>query len=263
MTKVSFANIAEERNSSPAAEAEEAEAQSTAIAPAPSTALAPTENVDEDGVATSDIKLPRLKLLQGSSDKKLLAAHGFGTMLLKDSVEVARAAAEGKPAVPATIVFVKLISKTYTEKPRKFGDPTRFARSPAEVEEQGGTIDWRQSRENDKIVSKKPWYQVNANCLVLVQKPEGIDDDHFPFEADGKFFAPAIYTVKSFAYESFFQEIATAKATGELRKGGWASRYIKVTPVIRPGKGNAEFACPEVEFGEITPDDVRAIAAAY
>lgn len=261
MTKVSFAKIAETSDKDVPAEATE-ETPSSAVVPAQSTALAAQET-DDDGVSTSDIKLPRLKLLQGSSDKKLLAAHGFGTLLLKDTVEVARAATEGKSALTATLVFVKLISKTYTEKPLKFGDPTKFARSLAEVEEQGGTVDWRLSRENRKTRSDKPWYQVNANCLVLVKKPETESDDHFPFEAGGAFWAPAIYTVKSFAYESFFQEIATAKATGELRKGGWASRYINVSIRIEPGKGNSEFALPEVSFGDHTPEDVQQLAAAY
>lgn len=264
MTKVSFAKVAPSEAGKPSDSSAEEADESTAVAQNQSTALSNSDGAgDDEGYGSSDIKLPRLKLLQGTSDKKLLAAYGFGSLLLKDSVVVAKAAGEGTPSVPATIVFVKLISKTYTERVAKFGDPSKFARNLAEVDDRGGTADWRLSKENRNANSNKPWYQVNANCLVLVQKPDGVDDDHFPFEADGKFYAPALYSVKSFAYEEFFQEIATAKATGELRKGGWSSRFIKLIPEIRAGKGNAEFAVPTVKFGELTPDSVREIAAAY
>lgn len=281
MKTVSFAKIApadasapspapaEENKTAPAASPAPAPANTnTQIAPAQTQQLANYEGADEGGVDAGDIRLPKLKLLQGTSDKKLVTKFGFGALLFKDTVLVARAAqpgetpADAKPAISATLVFVKLISKTYTEKVAKFGDPSGFARSLAEVEEQGGTTDWRQSKENPRSGgSKKPWYQVNANCLVLVEKPAEADDDHFPFEADGKFYAPALYSVKSFAYDNFFIEIATAKATGELRKGGYSSRFISLTPTIQAGKGNAEFAVPTVAFGAPTSEAVRAIAA--
>lgn len=270
MAKVSFANIPAEAPATAAPAEAEAPINNApvnneqAVVPAQSQAVIPSDGYHEEpNIDPSDIKLPRLKLLQGTSDKKLLQQFGFGSILLKDVVAIAKARTENEPAKPATIVFVKLLSKTYTERALKFGDPTAFARSLAEVEEQGGTIDWRESRDNKKSGSSKPWYQVNANCLVLVQKPEDADDAHFPFEADGKLYCPAIYSVKSFAYETFFQEIATSKATGELRKGGWASRFIRVIPEIRSGKGNAEFAVPTVKFGDETGEAVRQLAAQY
>jgi len=270
--------VAEAAPAAPAAAAPTAQpqtnaapAQSTALAPAPSAALSThVAGEDEGGTDVRDIRLPKLKLLQGTSDKALLQKFGFGALIFKDSLLIARAFIAGadeastQKALQGRLVFVKLISKTYTEKVAKFGDPSGFARSLAEVEEQGGTTDWRLSKENKKSGSTRPWYQVNANCLVLVEKPEhvtGDDVDHFPFEADGKFYAPALYTVKSFAYDAFFVEVSTAKATGELRRGGFSSRFINVKPTIEQGKGNSEFAVPSITFGEHTSDAVRAIAA--
>lgn len=283
MKTVSFAKIApadasapspapvEENKAAPAAPVAPAQPNTnTSIAPAAPQQLAHYEGADEGGVDASDIRLPKLKLLQGTSDKKLLQKFGFGALLFKDEILVARAGivgdsdASSQKPITGRLVFVKLISKTYTEKVDKFGDPSGFARSLAEVEEQGGTTDWRQSKENKKTgkpASARPWFMVNANCLVLVEKPEGVDDDHFPFEADGKFYAPAMFSVKSFAYEEFFISIATAKATGELRKGGYSSRFINIQPTIKPGKGNAEFAVPTITFGEHTSEAVKGIAA--
>ncbi len=243
---------------------------STAVVPAASNQLAHHEGADEGGVDASDVKLPRLKLLQGTSEKKLLQKFGFGALLFKDSVLIARAGIPGdtpetsQAAITGRLVFVRLMAKTYTEKVAKFGDPSLFAKSLAEVDQLGATTDWRESKENKKSGSNKPWMQVNAVCLVLVEKPDSVkgdDEDHFPFEADGKAYAPAMYTVKSFAYDAFFKEIATAHATGELRKGGYSSRFIHIHPSIQPGKGNAEFAVPTISFGERTSEAVRAIAA--
>jgi hypothetical protein len=236
-----------------------------AVPPAPSSALVAQGSADDhDGIdPTTDIKLPRLKLLQGTSDKKLLQEFGFTGLILKDSVLIARAAAEGQAALTGRLVFVRLISKTYTERVARFGDPSMFARSLQEVDEMGGTTDWRQSKENRKSGSTRPWFQVNANCLVLVEKPEAAADDHFPFEADGKLYCPALYSVKSFAYDRFFAEIATAKLTGELRKDGYSSRFVLFTPEVEVGKGNAEFAVPGIKFGEPTSEALRQLAAQF
>jgi hypothetical protein len=231
-----------------------------------SSALVAQGSADDihDGIdPTTDIKLPRLKLLQGTSDKKLLQEFGFTGLILKDSVLIARAANEGQQALTGRLVFVRLISKTYTERVARFGDPSMFARSLQEVDEMGGTTDWRQSKENRKSGSTRPWFQVNANCLVLVEKPEAAADDHFPFETDGKLYCPALYSVKSFAYDRFFAEIATAKLTGELRKDGYSSRFVLFTPEVEVGKGNAEFAVPGVKFGEPTSEALRQLAAQF
>lgn len=250
-------------------------------APAPTAVVAPAENLpvaaastapvvagssdafDNEGIDQSDIRLPRLKLLQGTSDKALLAKFGFGSLLLKDDVLLATAGQNNSPAKSGRMVFVRLISKTYTERVARYGDPSMFARSLQEVDEMGGTTDWRLSKENRKSGSNKPWFQVNANCLVLVEKPEGASDDHFPFEANGKLYCPALYSVKSFAYDRFFTVVATAKLTGELRKEGYTSRLIEYTPQIEAGKGNAEFAVPSIKFGDVTSPELRALAAQF
>lgn len=229
--------------------------------PAASSAVVPASYDDVDA---QDITLPRLRLLQGTSDKAQLAKYGFGSLLLKDAVIVSRpAVASGPTPITGRIVFCRLTSKGYAEKPLKYGDPAKYATSLAEVEQLGGTADWRESRENRTIRSDKPWYQVVANTIVLVEQPVGESDDHFPFAAGGKNYAPAMYSVKSFAYDTFFKAIATAKATGELRREGYPSRFINLGVEIRPGKGNAEFAVPTVTFGGPTPDEVRLLAAQF
>jgi hypothetical protein len=227
----------------------------------PGSQLATTGAADD--VEPSDITLPKLKLLQGTSDKKLLQQHGFGALLLKDAVTLARPALDGKPAITGKMVFCRLLSKTYAEKPKKFGDTAGYATSLVEVEQLNGTTDWRESRENPRANSNKPWFQTVANCLLLVEQPEGVADDHFPFDADGKRYAPAIYSVKSFAYDAFFKTIATAKMTGELRKDGYASKIIEFTSEIKAGKGNAEFAVPSIKFGAPTSAELRTLASQF
>ena len=72
-----------------------------------------------------------------------------------------------------------------------------------------------------------------------------------------------MYSVKSFAYDEFFKKVATAKATGELRREGFPSRFINFGVEIRAGKGNAEFAVPSVTFDGPTPDEVRTLALQF
>jgi hypothetical protein len=281
MTKVSFAKVGavapEATTASTTVEAPASVPQSAA----PQPVVAPVENLpvaaassapvvagsndafDNEGIDQGDIRLPRLKLLQGTSDKELLAKFGFGSLLLKDDVAIAKAAQNNSPSLTGRMVFVRLISKSYTERVARYGDPSMFARSLQEVDEMGGTTDWRLSKENRKSGSNKSWFQVNANCLVLVEKPEGASDDHFPFEAGGKLYCPALYSVKSFAYDRFFTVVATAKLTGELRKEGYTSRFLEYTPQIEAGKGNAEFAVPSIKFGDLTSPELRALAAQF
>lgn len=267
--KVSFAKIGASAPEAPTSytQPEPAQASSTTdhhLSVTASTAIVGSaDGLDNEDLNIADVRLPRLKLLQGTSDKQLLATHGFGSLLLKDDVAVAKAAQNNHPAQSAKLVFVRLISKTYTERVARYGDPSQFARSLQEVDEMGGTPDWRLSKENPRSGSSKPWFQVNANCLVLVEKPEATPDDHFPFEANGKLYCPALYTVKSFAYDRFFMAIATAKLTGELRKDGVTSRFIVYTPEIEAGKGNAEFAVPSIKFGDVTSPELRALAAQF
>ena len=269
---VSFKNVAAQNAAeAPASNVNQPVADESDESYSPATQSSASLAITADsGVDAQDITLPRLRLLQGTSDKAQLAKFGFGSLLLKDAVVIARPLVPSTPGAPAAptaitgrVVFCRLASKGYAEKALKYGDPTQYATSLAEVEQLGGTADWRESRENRSIASKKPWFQVVANCILLVEQPAGENDDHFPFAAGGKNYAPAMYSVKSFAYDEFFKKVATAKATGELRREGFPSRFINFGVEIRAGKGNAEFAVPSVTFDGPTPDEVRTLALQF
>jgi hypothetical protein len=118
------------KNAAPAAEAPASNVNAPAVeddealSPATqSTSLAPASDY---GVDAQDITLPRLRLLQGTSDKAQLAKFGFGSLLLKDSVVVARPLVPTTPGAPASptarvgrVVFCRLASKGYAEKGSK------------------------------------------------------------------------------------------------------------------------------------------------
>ena len=141
MTKISFAkvgaNTAPEASASTTTASASTDQPTITIAPenlpvsvrTASVAIGSGDSLDNEGIDISDVKLPRLKLLQGTSDKQLLATFGFGSLLLKDDIAIARAALQGNPAQTARMLFVRLISKTYTERVARYGDPSMFARS--------------------------------------------------------------------------------------------------------------------------------------
>lgn len=216
---------------------------------------------DETPVDASDVRLPRLNLVQKSSGAELLT-FGFGAFVLKAAVKLTSAPAAGiAAAAPVRIVVAGIRPKVWIEK-TKYGsaEKSRVARSLDELFQMGGVEKWSFSKENDKSGSTKPWFMPSVTALVLVQQPEDVPEDNFPFEADGKLYAAALLSVKSTTYESFFGAITSEKVTGVLRKGGYSSRFIDVRTFIQPNK-SGESANFKLSFAEETPQAVKDLAA--
>lgn len=215
---------------------------------------------DETPVDATDVKLPRLNIVQKSSGAELLA-FGFGSFVLKGAVKLTGPALPGVVALaPARIVVAGIRPKVWIEK-TKFGgtEKARIARSLDEVYQLGGVDKWNFSKENPKAGSQKPWFMPSVTLLVLVQQPAGASEDNFPFEADGKLYAAALMSVKSTTYESVFGAIQSEKTIGVLRKG-YNARFIDVTTFTKT-YGGGESANFKLSFAEETTDGVKALAA--
>lgn len=219
---------------------------------------------DGDAGDAGDVKLPRLNIVQKSSGSELLV-FGFGSFVLKAAVKLATAinapVIAGVPTIPsARVVVAGIRPKVWIEK-TKFGgtEKARIARSLDEVYQLGGVDKWNFSKENPKSGSVKPWFMPSVTMLVLVQKPADAPEDNFPFEADGKLYAAALWSVKSTTYESVFGVISSEKAIGVLRKG-YNARFIDVSTFTKV-YGGGESANFKLGFGEETTDGVKALAA--
>lgn len=202
----------------------------------------------EEEVDVGDIRFPRLNIAQKTSAAELVQL-GLGNFILNK---------ETKLGTALRAVVVGFQPKKYSEKV-KYGAPQgAMANSLEEVEALGGTILWRESKENPASGSTKPWFQPMVTGLLLIEKPEGSDDERFVYEADGKFFAPALFTVKSTSYESFYVKLNSEQKLGLLRKG-YPTRYIELKSDLRKFTGGEAYV-PQVRVLDETTEGVRELA---
>lgn len=205
---------------------------------------------EEDSVPEVDIshlKLPRLNLVQGMSQQEL-KAFGLGEFVFKGAIKLPQ---------PVRVVCCGFAAVKYIEDV-KFGLQGRVAQSVQEVAAFGGTTEWRLSKKNEKTDSKLPWFQPYTNGLFLIEQPAGTDPDFFPYAAEGKTFALALYALKSTGFGAIYNGYQAEKLTGILRAGGYNARY----GLLRSEKidGYDGSFKPVLKWGESTSAEVRELA---
>ncbi len=284
-TKVSFAAVPGAGTSAPVEEQKPAEANAQVVGntagdtrvSAPVPTRSPTVfsggDEEEDHEDRSDVRLPRLNIVQGLSGQELKRVGPDGTLVFKKTL----ALPQGIQFVVAGCSRVKYIEKT-----PEFGkgDPARIVDTLEDVIRVGGTDQWKQSREcKDKEgipLSRKPWFQRSVTALLLFKaptkaefetvcaggKPGTLTDEQYQnslehFSAvseDGIAFAPCAYTVKSTSFGGFYVPIKSEQVSGVLRHGFY-TRYIKLSTKI------AKAYEPVVEIlPETTSEPVRKLA---
>lgn len=208
---------------------------------------------EDDGqeVDSRDVKLPRLNLVQDMSGAALKEVAKVGEFVFKQTLHL--------PS-PLRLVVCGFKPKKFVEK-TKFGTEPRYANSLQEVYQLGGTDEWRSSKENDRKgagpASNKPWFTPMVTSLVLIEKPESLSDEHFPYVSeDGKAYAAALWTVKSTSYGAFFVPLQSEKVTGVLRQG-YFTHYVEMTS--KKGDKHPAFE-PVIKIREATSEAVRKLA---
>jgi len=166
-------------------------------------AVAPTKVASgiEGEVSQRDIQLPRLNLLQKTSE---LVDAGFSPNSFALNKEIPL----GKSI---EVVVVKLFKKYQQDTVYGSEVTAHVCDTLAEVREAGGSIEW--GAENH--------YSEMANIELLVKAPADISEDHldaFPYEVDGSHWAPCMMTVAKTAYKASAKPIITA-AFSTLRAG--------------------------------------------
>jgi hypothetical protein len=259
MSVVSFAKIPGAGSSAPVAPTEVAPEVTGQNAPAVRENTAPaapsnrTFNTGEEDEPADvrDIRLPRINLVQPSSGAELKKIAPEGRFVFA-----------GKVALPdkAKIVIGAFSGKFYREKTRWGSkDVSRMAYSEEEVFKLGGTTIWKDSRENQKGESRKPLFDTCVTAVVLVERPEGVDEDYFPHVVDGKAYGAALYELKSTAYGSMFVELQSKKATTNLFKEGYAARFLALSSKKNGDAADAT-SKPVVDILEPTSPELRAKA---
>jgi hypothetical protein len=209
------------------------------------------DDTPEQGAA-GKVRRPYLNLVQPSSGAELKKIAPEGDFVLGKSIKI--------PSGTRAVV-VGFGSTFYREKVKHGGQAKpREAYSLDEVVSFGGTDRWSDSKENDQVDSRKPWFQPCITAILLVECPEGADDAFFPHVIGGKAYAAALFEAKSTIYDSFYIELKSKKKTTALFKMGWAGRVIELHTGRSGKKADASFkVLPTVK--EATNDEIVALAA--
>lgn len=224
---------------------------SAALAPRPANAVSRPTFGGEDDEDMGDIRWPRLNLSQKSSAVALIKI-GVGCFVLNKELGLGE---------KLKAIVVGFGPKRYIEKTKYVAGSSSNAKivnTLQEVYENGGTTEWRESKEDPKANSDKPWYQRSVTALLLIEKPEGVADDRFTFAADGKAYAAALFSVKSTSYDSFYVKLNSEQKTGLLREG-YPTRFIEINSVLVPFKGGEAFQ-PQVKVLEKVPEETLKVA---
>lgn len=251
---VSFAKVPGAGSSAPVAPRVDATPEDEARnLPAVQAPRAPVFYTGDEDTPTDvgDIRLPYLNLVQPSSKADMKAIGKEGEFVFARAVNLGSS---------FRAVIAGFSPKFYREKV-KWGstDQGRIAIDEEQVERMGGTTLWKFSRENDKSDSRKPWFQPTTKALLLIEKPENAAEEFFPHVADGKAYAAALLELKSTAFDSFFKEVQSKKATTTLFRGGYASRFVKVISAAVNDKADASLK-PIPQVLEPTTAEILALA---
>jgi hypothetical protein len=206
----------------------------------------------EDEVDAADIKYPRLNLLQAMSDSALKAIAPEGNFVLAKDFDL------GTKLRAVVVGFGPLRYIEKTKYVKGVNSNARIVNSLQEVDEANGTTEWRESKLNEKIKSDKTWFQKARTALLLIEKPEGADDSRFPFIADGKAYAVALFSVKSTSYDSFYVKLNSENKTGALR-GGFYSGVVEITAPAKTFTGGTAYN-PQPKVVEKASDELVKLA---
>jgi hypothetical protein len=194
------------------------------VAPAAlSTSVAAASDSDVQGdVNLSDLRLPRLNLVQRTGD--LPDKFGFGEFILNKTC-----------LIPRPLEFIALSLKKQLQEKRPYGDAERGAvyDSAEEVRAAGGTIGFGDYQFSEL-----------AHIFMLIKKDASLDTmedaeavrDLFMYEIAGDLWAPVIYSVGRSAYTSLGKALLTARQF-TLRKGLYTGKWSLTSSVNKGAKG--------------------------
>lgn len=223
-----------------------------AKAPAPETTTAlarPTHAPAVEGLEgeldASDIRLPRLNIVNGNSKLHTDDDYPIGAFVVEKELQIA-----GKDEELALVVLN--IAKSFQQKIEWGGDemPLRF-RTKEEVEANGGTTKW-----SKEAVDAGEYYQPRADMVLAILAPEGLDESElhrFPEELGDSKWGRFIFTVAGGGYQSMAIPVITA-ALGKLKtRGGLAAGVFTVKAVKKSGNGNT-WVVPQAKFDQLVDD---------
>lgn len=180
--------------------------QSTAVERAPATYGDDSEHLD-----AGDISMPRINVVQKVGE--LSNVFNEGEVILNKELSILDFDKKtGKSKGTLNIIFVGFRPDRYSEK-LDGGKLGRLVATEEEVVAAGGTTSYDVNKANKAI----PLFQRLAEPIILIEKPEGIQDDSaFIYEANGKQYAAILWSLKGSSFTSVVKNVRTARKVGWL-----------------------------------------------
>jgi len=205
---------------------------------------------DDDGgsdIEFSDLVVPRLNIVQKVGD--LSQAFEPGTIVLGKTIALDQ---------PARLVIASFMPKKYVEKIEGGATMGRIAKTPQEVVNMGGTIDYNEAKE-----TKRPLFQTLATALVILQRGAEDPEAAFPFIYEGHGYALVFWSMKGTAYTNAAKVFFTARKTGLFKtsRSAMISGYLKQWVLLETEakKYSTNWAMiPIVNLAEETTEAFRA-----
>lgn len=172
-----------------------------------------------------DIILPRLNIVHGvgnlkeSFEEGSLVFNQSTVLYMPPVINAKTGVVERVASAPVTIVVLGFRPSRFVEKVEG-GARGLIVNTEAEVSANGGTINYKEHQL--KKSSGMKLFQVMADALVAIERPETVADDDtvFVYECEGKKYALAIWSMKGSAYTAAAKRVFfTARSCGCLRKG--------------------------------------------
>jgi hypothetical protein len=220
---------------------------------------------DSDNVGVGDIIMPRLNIVQKVGDLSNQFTEG-DIVFNKESVLLKSPKGQAPGTGPCLrIVVAGFRVDRYAEK-TVGGAKGDIVDTEAEVYAKGATTDYNEAKATGKKL-----YQTLAECLILIEKPEGIDDPSFKYFIDGKAYAPALWTQKGTSFTNATKILRTARKAGWLSdeynpdgtvkvKRSYSSGYWEVRTLLKDYFGNWSWI-PVLRRGEYTSPAIQELAA--
>ncbi len=193
----------------------------TAVVVAPAPGVPATSNpgyYDDENIPASDLKLPRLNIVQKVGE--LSNNFAGGTVVLDGNLTLVDAPKGPAESAAFRFLVIGLQDKRFVEKVEGGLRGNSFTKEE-EVVKAGGTLDYNEAKASN---GAKPLYQTMVTAMVIIEKPDSVNPNAFPIEYNGKKYALALYSMKGTSYTNAAKHLYTARKFGNCKNGfrfGW------------------------------------------
>lgn len=217
-----------------------------------------TAAVDSDGFDEGDIRLPRLTIVNGNG--KMSAQYSQGDLVYGEEVIYPSPRVNDKQVlrfIPLSISKQWRVNLTPEEQSAGVQSEVFANKDEALAYDPDGTFAW--------IGRQKPRFSPSAKCILVLEKPEGIEHLGFTFDVEGKSYAPAVYYAGGGAFNDFVLPLHNTRRFACVEKVDGVNQVVTWAKfwnleVAKVKAGDFTVFRPKIKItNEVTAGELRAL----